>query len=289
MAYPQASPITLTPSQQLILEQIVRRPTSCQGLVKRVKLILAAAKGINNTQLSVALQTSRTTIRLWRKRWEGAADRLRAAEAKGLNDKQLAQLIISVVQDSERRGTPATFSTEQVVQIVALACERPSQSGRPVTHWTPAELADEAVKRGIVEEPEAGWIFIVDQLNIDQSESLVRLVAECCGLDIDLGIKGHSGILESMSTRATFLAEATHRIRFVYIPKHTSWLNQIECWFSILVRRLLKRASFTSLQDLRDSEALLRSADRLLAFIDYFNRTMAKPFQWKFKGYPVPG
>lgn len=127
-------------------------------------------------------------------------------------------------------------------------------------------------------DPEAGWIFIVDQLNIHQSESLVRLVAKCCEQDIDLGIKGKSGILESLTTRAAFLAEPTHRIRFVYIPKHTSWLNQIECWFSILVRRLLKRASFTSLQDLRD---------RILDFIDYFNRTMAKPFQWKFKGYPV--
>jgi len=129
-------------------------------------------------------------------------------------------------------------------------------------------------------DPDAGWIFILDQLNIHQSESLVRLVAKCCELDIDLGLKGHSGILESMTTRATFLADPTHRIRFVYIPKHTSWLNQIECWFSILVRRLLKRASFTSLNDLRE---------RILAFIDYFNRTMAKPFQWKFKGYPVPG
>lgn len=129
-------------------------------------------------------------------------------------------------------------------------------------------------------DPDAGWIFILDQLNIHQSETLVRLVAKCCELDIDLGLKGHSGILESMTTRATFLADPTHRIRFVYIPKHTSWLNQIECWFSILVRRLLKRASFTSLNDLRE---------RILAFIDYFNRTMAKPFQWKFKGYPVPG
>jgi transposase len=110
--------------------------------------------------------------------------------------------------------------------------------------------------------------------------SIVRLVAKCCELDIDLGLKGHSGILESMTTRATFLADPTHRIRFVYIPKHTSWLNQIECWFSILVRRLLKRASFTSLNDLRE---------RILAFIDYFNRTIAKPFQWKFKGYPVLG
>jgi hypothetical protein len=254
-------------------------------------------------------------VRLWRKRWEGAADRLMAAEAKGLNDKHLTQLIISVLQDSDRSGTPVTFSTEQVVQIVALACENPCKSRRPVSHWTPALLAAEAMKRGIVEEisprsvgrflkrsysttssteadfaahiaqtintdPDAGWSFILDQLNIHQSESLVRLVAKCCELDIDLGLKGHSGILESMTTRATFLADPTHRIRFVYIPKHTSWLNQIECWFSILVRRLLKRASFTSLNDLRE---------RILAFIDYFNRTMAKPFQWKFKGYPVPG
>jgi putative transposase len=117
-----------------------------------VKLILAAAKGTNNTQLSVALQMSRTTVRLWRKRWENSAERLMMAEAKGLNDKQLTQLIISVLQDYERPGTPATFSTEQVVRIVALACENPSKSGRPVSHWTPAELADEAVNRGIVEE-----------------------------------------------------------------------------------------------------------------------------------------
>jgi putative transposase len=152
MAYPQASRITLTPRQQLILEQIVRRPTSSQGLVKRVRLILAAAKGTNNTQLSATLQLSRTTVRLWRERWRDATDRLIAAEAKGVNDKQLTQLIMSVLQDSERPGTPANFSTEQVVQIVALACESPSESGRPVSHWTPAELADEAVKRGIVEE-----------------------------------------------------------------------------------------------------------------------------------------
>jgi putative transposase len=152
MAYPQASHISLTPKQQFILEQIIRRPTSSQGLVKRVKLILGAAKGTNNTQLSVALQMSHTTVRLWRKRWEDSADRLMAAEAKGLNDKQLTQLIISVLQDCERPGTPVTFSTEQVVQIVALACEKPYKSGRAVSYWAPTELADEAVKRGIVKE-----------------------------------------------------------------------------------------------------------------------------------------
>jgi transposase len=79
-----------------------------------------------------------------------------------------------------------------------------------------------------------------------------------------------------METRAAFLSDPTHRIQFVYIPKHTSWLNQIECWFSILVRRLLRRGNFTSTDDLRQ---------QILSFIAYFNRTLAKPFKWKFKGY----
>jgi transposase len=125
-------------------------------------------------------------------------------------------------------------------------------------------------------DPDAGWIFIVDQLNIHKSESLVRLVAQRCQIDIDLGIKEKSGILQSMSTRADFLSDATHRIRFVYIPKHTSWLNQIECWFSILMRRFLKRSNFTSTDDLKQ---------KILEFISYYNRSLAKPFLWKFQGY----
>jgi hypothetical protein len=133
------------------------------------------------------------------------------------------------------------------------------------------------IAQTIETDPDAGWVFIVDQLNTHQSASLVRLVDACCGLNLDLGVKGKSGILQSMATRQAFLANPRHRISFLYVPKHTSWLNQIECWFSILVRRLLKRGSFTSVEHLQQ---------RILEFIDYFNQTMGKPFRWTYNGQP---
>jgi hypothetical protein len=134
------------------------------------------------------------------------------------------------------------------------------------------------IAQTIATDPEAPWIFIVDQLNTHQSETLVKLVADACRMEEDLGEKEKRGVLKSMKTRAEFLSAASHRIRFLYTPKHTSWLNQIELWFSILVRRLLKRGNFTSIEDLRE---------RILAFINYFNRTMAKPFKWTYTGRPL--
>ncbi len=409
--------VELTDSMRQVLKQISRCYTKPYYLVLRAKIILMTDEGANNSEIAQRLDTNRYTVGTWRKRWLSREVTLIAAEKANATEKQLTELVEAILSDEFRYGTPGTFSPEQLVKIVATACEDPLESSREITHWTRRELADEVKKRKIVEEtisprhvgrilseailkphlsrywlnanpdipkifnaevanicdlhlqapelhqqgviivstdektgiqalerkhptkamklgfverrefeyirhgtqclmanfqivtgksiapsigftrtekdfrnhiaqtvetnPKRKWIFIVDQLNTHQSESLVKFVIDRCNLDIDektLGVKGKSGILKSMATRKKFLENESHRIRFAYTPKHTSWLNQVEIWFSILVRKLLKRASFVSVEDLRQ---------RILRFIDYFNATMAKPFKWTFTGRPL--
>ncbi len=152
MPITKALPIKLSGRTEQLLQQIVRGTTNPYRLVRRAKLILGAASGESNSSISRRLELDREQVRLWRERWREASDKLTAAEEKQVTDKKLMVLIKEILSDRQRPGTTKSFTVEQVVQIVAIACESPEKSGRPISHWTPRELADEAMKRGIVEE-----------------------------------------------------------------------------------------------------------------------------------------
>jgi len=219
----------------------------------------------------------------------------------------MCELYLSAIERGERGES--TISMDEMTGIQALERKSQDQPMRPgkrerrefeyIRHGTQTLIASFDVATGRVVSASVGdtrteadylnhvqqliattpnavkWHLVMDCLNIHQSESLVRFVAQSEGLEIDLGIKGVSGILSSMQTRADFWQDPSHNIVFHFTPKHCSWLNQIEIWFSILARKLLKRANFTSTDQLKI---------RILEFIDYFNRTMAKPFKWTYQG-----
>ena len=135
----------------------------------------------------------------------------------------------------------------------------------------------EAVRQVVETAPEKDWIFVCDGLNTHKSETLVKYVAEACGIDAGLGHKGKSGILKSLRSREEFLHDPSHRIRFVYTPRHCSWMNQIEIWFGIINRKLLRRQSYTSIEEMKES---------IRRFIEQYNLT-AHAFRWTYARIPL--
>jgi transposase len=170
-----------------------------------------------------------------------------------------------------RHGTRSFIVSRDVAtgQVMAPSCGPTRTEADFLAHTQGVVATDPAAAR---------WHFVVDNLNTHQSAPLVRYVAAVSGVEDDLGEKGQSGILASQASRAAFLRDPGRAIVFHYTPRHSSWLNQVELWLSILVRKLLKRGSFVSVEDLQA---------KVLAFVDYYNLTMAKPFKWTALGKPL--
>lgn len=382
--------------QESVFGKLINAHTTAQQLVIRLKIILMSVKGEHPTHIASELGVARSTVYRWIKRW--------------LVGHESEIPVWEILSDDERPGAPCVFTPEQLCQLFAMACDKPELYGRPISHWTGMDLADELMKQKIItsisprhvsrllaeadikphlmnyylhtekdktfderstdicgvyqmapkitaeggrvvccdemtgiqalertapDKPVAPgkiervefnyirhgtvtlianfdvgtgeiinstigptrtevdfsahinrlisasplvnkWHIVLDNLNIHKSESLVNLIAFYEGIDTNtLGEKGRDGILKSQETRQDFLTNPDHKIVFHYTPKHASWLNQVEIWFSILVRKLIKRQSFSSTENL---------SEKIFEFIKYFNKTMAKPFKWTYKG-----
>jgi transposase len=409
----KAAKITITERQRDILLKLQNATTAPSHLRQRAAVVLLAFDGVRNENIAEEVGLGRRQVGRWRRRWAKAWNALIDLECRETK-ADLRRAIEAIITDGPRPGAPGKFTPEQVTQILAVACEPPEKSGRPITHWTARELADEVAKRGIVTsistaqvgrylreaalqphksrywlnttekdpaqfqkqveavcdtyvgapqrertehthtfcvdemtgiqalertaatkpmiagkpariefeyerhgtltlignfkvttgellaptigptrtetdfashieqttaiDPTASWVFVTDNLNIHCSETLVQVVAKACEISETLGKKGVRGVLKSVATRQAFLSSPSHRIRFVYTPKHSSWLNQIETVFGVIMRKVVRRGSFTSVNDLRD---------KLLNFIEYFNRVFAHPFRWTYTGRPL--
>jgi hypothetical protein len=171
MAGPHPPPITLTSRQDEVLTHLARRHAGAHRLVQRSQIILCAAAGGNNEEVARELDLVAKTVRTWRNRWLAAAPQLAALEAAECSTTKLLHAIEATFADEPRSGTPVKFSAEAICSIIALACEPPAASGRPVTHWTPPELAAEAINRGIVETISSRTVGRVLKRGHDQTAS----------------------------------------------------------------------------------------------------------------------
>jgi len=408
--------LVLSSQEKAELQSLSRRLAAPRRAVERARIILLAAQNTSIPAIAARLQVCANTVRKWIRRYTPKPLESPATENSGAQPPAVEPppSKLPLLADAPRSGRPDTFTAQQTCALVAIACEKPQDHGRPITHWTARELKDQVVQQGIVSSiserqvnrmlaaldlqphrsrywlnakpdpqkeekirvvcaryqqaqeaaargeltfsvdemtgiqalariapdqpmkpgqpvrrefeyerhgtlsllagldvahgqvqaycrptrneadfldlidglvqahPQAvGFTFVLDNLNTHQSESLARYVARDAAIaESTLGVKGEQGVLQSQESRARFLSDPTHRIRFCYTPKHASWMNQIEIWFGILVRKVIRRGNFASLADLQQ---------KLEAFVDYFNRTMAKPFKWTYQGKPLQG
>jgi transposase len=410
----KAATTQLTTRMQEILLQLSSSRKIGGAITTRANIILMAFEKKDNLTIGRRMGLSAKTVGTWRRRWRDSFPALLQLQFTE-NDAAFRRTIVACLSDAPRSGSPGTFTPEQIVGLIGIACEPPENSGRPVTSWTGKELADEAQKRGLVDsisasqvnrilrevdlkphrsqywcnttekdpelfqvqvelvcqtyldapqlyyqfnthtvcvdemtslqanqrraetkppkpgqtakeefqytrhgtvcvtanwhvvlgqiltptisetrdnqdfarhieqtiatDPTAGWVFVGDNLNTHCGEPLVRLVADRLGIDpATLGAAKKEGVLSTMATRRAFLSDPSHRIRFVYLPKHSSWLNQIEIIFGIINRRVMRHGSFTSKSDL---------IEKLKRFMDYFNETIARPMNWTYTGRPT--
>jgi putative transposase len=145
----KAAKVIITERQQETLQHLIRSPSTPQALVTRCRIVLLAFEKVSNQDMAQTVGLERHAVGLWRRRWRDGWEALIPEEFG--SQAQLERAIARTLADDPRSGTTPKFTAEQVTQIIALACEQPEESGRPVTHWTPRELAEEAAQRGIVQ------------------------------------------------------------------------------------------------------------------------------------------